>query len=180
MSRKSAPAALPLAGLLLAGFVSACAPTMGPPPPPPPSSGGSSAAFNTEDFSWSAVPGPNSLVGRLAARPAAYTCHGATVILTPETPWSRRRMVALYGSADRAALPADEVRARTPSAPAGDYSAFIRRAVCEGDRFSFAGLPDGAWFAITIAKPTAASGGDSLALMRRVVTRGGRIAVTEL
>lgn len=149
---------------------------LGPPPPPP-----GEASFSAEDFSWSAVPGPNSIVGRVATRGGRYTCQGASVLLTPETPWSRRRMVALYGSSERSALPADEVRARTPSAPQGDYSNFIRRATCEGDRFSFAGLPDGAWYVITLAKPVnARSGEGNLALMRRVITRGGRIAVTEL
>ncbi|WP_245620189.1 hypothetical protein [Phenylobacterium immobile] len=170
MFRKTALILIALAGLV------GCAPTLGPPPPPPMGT----AEFSTEDFSWSAVPGPNSIVGRLAPRSVSYTCHGASVLLTPETPWSRRRMVALYGSADRSALPADEVRARTPSAPAGDYSAFIRRATCEGDRFSFAGLPDGVWFVITLAKPVTPGAGPNLALMRRVMTRGGRIATSEL
>lgn len=164
-----------LTAILLAGLAG-CAPTLGPPPPPPMGE----VAFSAEDFSWSAAPGPNSIVGRLSSRSVPYTCHGASVLLTPETPWSRRRMVALYGSADRSALPADEVRARTPSAPAGDYSAFIRRATCEGDRFSFAGLPDGVWFAITLAKPVTPGAGPNLALMRRVMTRGGRIATTDL
>jgi hypothetical protein len=162
--------------VLAAAALAGCAPTLGPPPPPPPGM----AEFSADDFSWSAVPGPNSIVGRLASRPTAYTCHGASVLLTPETPWSRRRMIALYGSDERSALPADEVRARTPSAPAGDYSAFIRRATCEGDRFSFAGLPDGAWYVITLAKPRTAGAGPNLALMRRVFTRGGRIAQTDL
>ena len=103
-----------------------------------------------------------------------YSCQGASVILTPETPWSRRRMEVLYLSADRAVLPPDEVRARTPEAPPGDSTPYIKRAVCDADgRFSFAHLPAGAWYVITIAKPVGGDGA-SLAIMKRVVTRGGK------
>lgn len=174
---------LPLAAaLILAAAVSACAPSLGPPPPsayrppPPPTE-----AFNAEDFSWSAVPGKGRIAGHLAyhAGQTRYSCAGSTVILTPETPWSRHRMSVLYKSAERAALPADEVRARTPSAPAGDYSAFIKRATCNAaDRFSFAGLADGAWYVITIAKPV--GGGATMALMRRVTTQGGHVTTVEM
>jgi hypothetical protein len=96
------------------------------------------------------------------------------VILTPETPWTRRRMSILYKSPTYAALPIAEVRARTPSEPDEGYSAFIRRAVCtSADTFTFSKLPDGAWFAITIAKPVGGAG-PNLAIMRRVETRNGR------
>ncbi|MEO8115244.1 MAG: hypothetical protein ABI655_12735, partial [Phenylobacterium sp.] len=109
-----------------------------------------------------------------------YTCAGATVILTPETAWSRRRMTFLYGSPERSALPTDEVRARTPKAPAGDSSAFTRRTTCDpADRYSFTALPDGAWYLLTVAKP--ANGvGSSMALMRRVTTRAGRVTPGDL
>ncbi|MDP3299269.1 MAG: hypothetical protein Q8M38_04105, partial [Phenylobacterium sp.] len=102
------------------------------------------------------------------------------VVLTPETPWTRRRMSILYSSPEAAALPADEVRARTPSAPNDDYSSFVRRSTCDAaDRFSFSNLPDGAWFVITVARPSAGAG-ESVAIMRRVVTRGGRISPIDL
>src|SRR5258708_38877533 len=116
-ARLVAPAAL-------MGLLSACAPMYGPPPPPratsaPPSENG---VFRAGDFAWSQASGRNIVAGTLAFRPAGkrYTCSGATVILTPETAWSRRRMVALYKSDLRAALPTDEVRPRTPQAPPGD------------------------------------------------------------
>ena len=57
----------------------------------------------------------------------------------------------------------------------------MKRATCDsGGRFSFAGLPDGGWFVVTIAKPVAGGGGPTLALMRRVMTRGGRATSFEL
>ena len=172
--------------LVLAAFaavLTACAPTMGPPPPPPFKQAPPSATvFRPGDFSWSAVPGYSRIEGRLTfhAGPVRYSCQGMTVVLTPETLWTRRRMTILYNSPDRAALPADEVRARTPSAPNDDYSAFVRRTTCDANnRFNFSGLPDGAWFVITVARP-AAGQGQTMAIMRRVTTRGGRATVAEL
>lgn len=163
-------------------LVTACAPTMGPPPPPPGTGAPSATVFRQEDFSWSAVPGRNTIDGRLTYRQGTtrYTCSGAGVVLTPETPWTRRRMTILYSSPEAAALPADEVRARTPSAPNDDYSSFVRRTTCDAaDRFTFANLPDGAWFVITVTRPSAGAG-PSIAIMRRVVTRGGRISPIDL
>jgi len=184
-TRRSAPLlGAPLLGALgLAALASACAPTLGPPPPspspPPPVSG--SAQFSAADFAWSQRQGANIIAGKVAHRQGAvrYTCASSAVVLTPETAWSTRRMAALYGSTDRAALPADEVRRRTPSAPAGDAGPFVKRTTCDdADQFAFGNLPDGAWYAITIVRPAAGSGG-TVALMRRVAVRGGRtVALT--
>ena len=168
------------AALLL---VAACAPTLGPPPPPPPGGGPATAGvFRAEDFSWSAVPGSGRVDGRLTYKSGQtrYSCAGAGVVLTPETPWTRRRMTILYTSPERSALPADEVRARTPSAPSGDYSAFVKRTVCDqNSRFSFSGLANGAWYVITVAKPVGAPGPD-IAIMKRVEIRGGRTLALDL
>lgn len=177
------------AGALLT--LSACAsmgPSLGPPPPPPPppphSAGGppSATVFRAQDFSWSAVPGRGRIDGHLSFREGSrrYTCSGASVILTPETLWTRRRMTILYNSPTASALPVEQVRARTPSAPSGDYSAFIRRTNCDpADRFSFQGLANGAWFVILVAKPLN-GGGPDMAIMRRVEVRGGRPVSVEL
>jgi hypothetical protein len=156
--------------------LAACAPTLGPPPPPLSPSAGAST-FRAEDFAWSTETGRGAIAGKLAfhAGRTHYSCVKGTVILTPETPWTRRRMEVLYLSAESAALPADEVRARTPSAPSGDYSAFIRKATCDAtNKFSFAGLPDGAWYVIAAAKPVDGPG-PTMAVMRRVVTHAGRV-----
>ncbi|RAK51497.1 hypothetical protein DJ018_16325 [Phenylobacterium deserti] len=89
-------------------------------------------------------------------------------------------MIMLYQSPERAAQPVEAVRARTPAGPSDDYSAFVRRATCDStDRFSFTGVPDGAWYVITTARPVAHSG-QTMALMRRVVVRNGRVANVEL
>src|SRR5688572_17406152 len=78
----------------LAALAAACAPSLGPPPPgrmPPPSR---PATFSAADFAWSKAPGRATIVGRLAYRQGQtrFTCAGSGVVLTPETPWSRRRM----------------------------------------------------------------------------------------
>lgn len=140
-------------------------------------------AFRPADFAWSQVQGRNRIDGRLVFRQGQtrFTCSGAGVVLTPETPWTRRRMTILYTSGEAAALPADEVRARTPSAPNADYSAFVRTTTCDAaNRFSFQGLPDGAWFVIAVARPAGAVRGPSMAIMRRIQTRGGRTIALDL
>ena len=185
MVRAMSPSRLFAASATLV-LLSACAPTMGPPPPPPPPNRGpppSAGTFRPGDFSWSAVPGPGRIEGVLGYRagPVRYTCSGAGVVLTPETPWSRRRMTILYLSPERAALPAADVRARTPSAPSGDYSAFVKRTVCDANsRIAFQGLANGAWYVITVAKPVAPGRGPDIAVMRRVEVRGGRPVGVEL
>lgn len=165
-----------LSVLAAAAALAACTPTLGPPPPPGYGQGAAST-FRAEDFAWSAEAGRGGITGQVTYREGKtrYSCAHATVILTPETAWTRRRMKILYGSTEAAAEPAEAVRARTPSAPSGDYSAFVRRTSCDGaSRFTFGGLPDGAWYAITIAKP-AAGAGPGVALMKRVTTHGGRM-----
>ena len=160
---------------LATAFLAACAnqPAYAPAAPMVEVQPGASV-FNAHDFAWSVAPGGGSIVGALTyeAGGQRFDCAGRDVILTPETPWSRLRMVILYGSPTRADVPLEIVRARTPSAPSGDYARYVRKTTCDnGDRFSFAGLPDGAWFVITLARPE--SGGDPVAIMRRVETNGG-------
>lgn len=155
--------------------------TVGPPPPPPPPTAPRPSAdvFRSSDFSWSAIPGQNRIDGRLTYRSGstAYGC--ANVVLMPETPFTARRMSILYKSTTYAALPVDEVSSRTPPVPDG-FNAFVRQALCDrSSRFSFTGLPDGAWFAITRATPASGSG-PAIAVMRRVVTRGGRATALDL
>src|SRR5690606_30587550 len=108
----------------------ACASTVGPSAPRAPSG---AAPFRAADFGWSAETGRGRIDGSLNYKRGQlrYTCAGAGVVLTPETPWTKRRMTILYTSPVAAALPADEVRARTPSAPNEDYSGFVRRATCD-------------------------------------------------
>jgi hypothetical protein len=163
--------------------LAACEPTYGPPPPTRITTPTEDNAFHAGDFAWSKVIGRNSLVGSVTFRngPARYSCAGMTVVLTPETPWSRRRMDVLYLSTQRAALPVDEVRGRTAKAPPGDSDPYVKRAICdEASRFSFGGLADGAWYVVTIAKPVGAQNAPTVALMRRVVTSGGRTSTFEL
>lgn len=142
----------------------------------PPAAGGSANVFRDEDFGWSTSGGSGSIAGTLGFRTnsARYSCQGGDVILLPETAWTRRRMVILYGSPAAAAVPLDIVRARTPSAPSGNYARYAKRTTCDAENhFGFSGLPDGAWFVITIAKPVDGAG-DPYAVMRRVEIRGGQ------
>lgn len=173
-----------LSALGLAALLAACETTTGALPAPPPGPG-SAARFRLEDFAWSDGAGRSAVAGKLVYRQGQgrYTCAGASVILTPETPWTRERMLVLYRSDERAALPTDDVRARTPSAPPGDdYSSFIRRTACDPqDRYSFANVPAGAWYAITTARPVGGKpDAPTIAVMRRIVTSGGKTANGDL
>ena len=168
--------------LLVCGALAGCAyQPMGPEAPAAPiAEMAAPGPFQPSDFAWSTRAGGSSISGVLAYRGGngRFTCEGGDVILTPETGWSRRRMVILYGSATAAAVPVSIVRARTPGAPAGDYARFVRKAICDGaNRFRFDSLPEGSWFVITIAKPVDGQG-ETVAVTRRVETRGGPRSVT--
>ncbi len=143
--------------------------TVPPPPPPPPSA---PTVFRPADFTWSSQRGTGSIQGSVAYG-RGYSCAGQPVVLNPDAPYSRARIAQLYGSAERAALPVSEVRSRQANRPSDDYSAFVRRTSCDSQgRFSFQGLPAGAWYVIAVAQPPAGQG-EAVAVMRRVDTRPG-------
>ena len=174
--------------LLSFALLAACATTEGPAPkvgaaPAAPPAAAGTAAFRTTDFAWASAPGQGSIDGQIAYKAGgqAYGCTASGVILTPETPWVRERMRVLYNSTDHTALPADDVRRRTPPERSQDYSAFIKRTKCgAAGEFSFQGLADGAWYVITLARPANGAAGVEMALMRRVVVRGGKPAKVRL
>lgn len=164
MSRRLAAAASLALALTALG---ACAPTVGPVLPAP-----APAAFAESDFAWSQTPGRNSIQGQIAYAQdgKAFACV-ANVGLTPDTPYTRARFRTLYGSTDRAAVPAAVVRARTVADAAVNYSSYVRDTPCRNGRFQFDDLPDGAWFVIAPVK----ADGDPIVLMRHIQTRGGRV-----
>ena len=155
--------------------------------PPPPSRVAPMAGrpqgpeFKAADFAWATVAGKGRIDGKLVFKAGAttYSCAEAGVLLTPQTEWTRARMVTLYKSADHAALPAAEVRARTVRS--NDYSAYVRRATCDPTgRFTFTNLPDGGFFAITVVKPTPAGAGEDMAIMRYVKVANGKVVEVKL
>jgi hypothetical protein len=154
------------AGLLLAGCQTGPGYGPLPPPPPPPPH---------NEFEWSAANGANSIQGEAVWRHGGHTfsCAGQSVGLTPETPYTRKRMVELYGSDESAIRTVAEVRARSAQAPSTrDYRAYVRSTECDAHgRFEFHGLPDGGWFAIVRANSS--SGASEVALRRVNVSGGG-------
>ena len=172
--------ALALSFVILAGCATSTgpAPTAGAPPAAAQAAAPEgTAAFRPADFAWSTTPGAGQIDGQVAykAGGAAYNCTASGVILTPETAWVRGRMKVLYNSDTVAALPADEVRRRTPPERTQDYSTFIKRAKCgTAGEFTFSGLADGSWYVITVARPTAPATGPEMALMRRVTIHKGK------
>lgn len=170
--------------VLAASALAACETGGGGPPPPvrpsgpayTPPSAGRNEAFRDSDFEWSTRSGAGQIQGVLAYKGASghYTCQD--VVLAPETPWSRARMRVLYLSTTAAAMPADDVRARTPPEHGSEYARYARHANCDASgHFSFTGLPSGAWYAITVATPD--GGGTRMAVMRRVEVHGDTVKV---
>lgn len=141
-----------------------------------PSTGGygGGSEFNADAFAWSARPGQGSIQGRVAyvRDGQTFNCIGNAGLI-PDTGYTRARMQRLYGSTDRADVPAAVVRARSAGEQGADYRSYERAEACTDNAFRFSGLPDGGWFIIT---PVRAAGGDPVVLMRHVVTRGGRTA----
>src|SRR5262245_41237058 len=90
----------------LAGAVAlaACTPTLGPAPPGGTRTPGSET-FRAQDFAWSTENGRGGVAGHVAYKQGKtrYSCAKSTVILTPETPWTRKRMRILYLSSEAAA-----------------------------------------------------------------------------
>ncbi len=141
------------------------------------------AAYRASDFAWSTAPGKGRIDGQLthSQKGATFSCAGAAVVLTPETPWVRSRMTILYMSADNAALPALQVRQRTPSERSQDYSTFVKRTTCDAtNKFSFENVADGSWFVITVAKPTPVGPAQDMAIMRRVTIKNGQTVRVKL
>ena len=166
-------AAAGLASTALIAALAACAPTTYSPRTPIPAA----AVFNENEFAWSQRGGQAGIEGRVDYRQngVAFTCSGSAG-LTPDTPYTRQRFAALYGSTDRAAVPAAVVRARTVADANANYVTYVRDTQCRAGRFQFDGLPDGGWFVIAPVK----ADGDPIVLMRHVQTRGGRVVALTL
>jgi hypothetical protein len=157
----------------------ACAEESVPLPPAPPL-GAAAPAFRPSEFAWSSDRGSATVRGLVsyAQGDRHYSCAGQ-VVLTPDAPYSRSRILQLYGSTERADLPVDEVRSRQDRRPSADYSAYVRKASCDaGGHFVFSGLPSGGWFVIVVAEPP--GGGEAMALMRRVDTHPGVVRTVVL
>lgn len=165
--------------LLAFAMLAGCATDQGPASKPVAGAAAApgNAAYRNADFAWSTAAGKAQINGQVTykAGNVAFSCAASGVVLTPDTPWVRSRMMILYKSTESAALPADEVRRRTPPERSQDYSAFVKRARCgpTGD-FSFQGLPRGAWYVITVVRPLSGAPGPEMALMRRVTVRDGQ------
>jgi hypothetical protein len=139
--------------------------------------------FRAADFAWSQATGTGAIIGQITHRASGktFSCIDQGVILSPETPWVRRRMEILYLSPENATLPADDVRARTPPERNADYNAFVKRAPCDATgRFTFTNLADGPWYVISVIRSAPGVAAGELAVMRRVVIRNGNTARVNL
>ena len=165
-----------LASAALAACETAGGQSTGPGPAYMPPSRGGPESFQESDFGWSQGSGSGSVDGVLAYRngSARYGCQD--VVLAPETPWSRARMRILYLSTSQAAMPVDDVKSRTPPEHGAEYARYARHSSCDATgHFAFSGIPNGAWYVITVAAPV--TGGMRMAVMRRVEIAGDNVKV---
>jgi len=144
-----------------------------PPPPPPPTP--------AEEFAWSTARGANNLTVQLSFQAAPgqqWSCAGFAEALMPETSYSRGRMMALYGSAERAVQTVAQVRTRSAANPGADYGQFVKTAQCDAqDNFTFTDLPDGAYYVIARVKQVRPAGqaGEMVIMQRVELSRGQTI-----
>jgi hypothetical protein len=161
-----------LTAAALAACAAACATPAAYAPPPPPPPGQAGPAFDASQFEWSRRPGTAAIRGTIGygGPNAPYVCQDSPVVLTPDTPYSRQRIVRLYGAADRAAVPLSAVRSRQGRAPSDAFQKFVRTTRCNIDnRFGFDGLPPGSWFVVVAARPQSGEG-EPIVFLRRVQT----------
>lgn len=159
-----------LTGLLLAGLTALCLaacetegparPTAvaGPPPPPPPPA------------EYGAI---NGLGAFRTATGGHATCAGQSVAVMADTPRSRARMIALYGSTSHASAPISLIQSR--AVKLGPSNEPVSSSLCGPDgRFSVTGLPAGGFFLIArvrLDRPDHSQ--EQLAIMQAVSLRPG-------
>jgi hypothetical protein len=165
-----------LAALVVTGCETAAPPP--PPPPPPPVIPRSEIVIQTpyraEDFAWSTAIGSARIHGVTSS---SRSCAGNSVALTPDSPYARERIRALYGSAEFANEPVERVRSRVIANDNPDMRRFVRAAHCDANgAFTFDGLPAGTFFVIAeVSDPNGPR-----VVMRRVTTLAGHMAVVNL
>ena len=169
-------AALSLVSILV---LAGCAETpvggpLPPPPPPPPLAAAPSGIvittpFRAEDFAWSTQPGAAHIRGLSAPQ---QSCAGNVVALSPDTAYTRERMVKLYGSVEYAVIPTPVVRAKKIANDNPALRGYVRGARCDSNgSFAFDNIPAGSYFVIgEVGDPQGPR-----VVMRRVTAVAGRV-----
>jgi hypothetical protein len=166
---------LMLTGLMLSGCADMPTGDLPPPPPPPPPAFAApsgiviSTPFRAEDFAWSTMPGTAHIRG---LSEAARSCAGNAVALTPDTAYSRERIVKLYGSGEYAVIPTPVVRAKTIANDNPAMRGYVRSVRCDSaGGFAFDNIPAGSFFVIAeVGDPQGPR-----VVMRRVTAVAGRV-----
>lgn len=106
--------------------------------------------FSKDEVAWSLKDGKNRITGEaiLKSKGQTYHCGPYTAIATPDSPYARERMQALYGSLEQGHRSTEQppITLR-PHFPV--YSQTQRTADCDDTgHFVFDGLPDGTWYVV--------------------------------
>lgn len=141
------------------------------------------STFEPSEVEWSRKDGSNTLTGFAVLRTVggeARTCAGLEAGLAPDSAYTRERMFAIYGSAEKGSIRVEAMPKFDSTAPG--YNSAIRRTRCDGQgNFTFERVPDGNYFVsapvVWQANPRSSlyEGGY---MMKRVELRGGTTKVS--
>ena len=116
--------------------------------------------------------GANTITGQAFLRQrggGVVTCAGATVDLFPQTPYSRERVLNLYGTITQ---PSQGTRFLDDPDPR--YLELTRETICDADgNFRFADVPDGEYFVIARVQWEVASSTQGGPVMAPAAVSGG-------
>lgn len=111
-------------------------------------------SYNPADFAWAEADGTNTVRGSALLRTVGgevRTCGGLSVQMIPDVPYSRERIMHLYGKLGSGFQPASAAQAGGIifMGESHEYTQVGRRTVCDAQgNFRFENVPDGDWFVV--------------------------------
>jgi hypothetical protein len=134
------------------------------------------------EVEWARKSGANTVSGSalIKAGGTSHTCAGQSANLIPESAYARARMTAIFGNASKG-MRAASVGAVKFERDDPLYVSTLRTTRCDASgNFSFARVPDGAWYVTSSVKWQGASQVEGGSMMERVDVRGGRLVKVSL
>lgn len=110
-------------------------------------------AFDPAEVGWALQPGTASVTGQAFFQTKGgqpRTCAGQAVVLVPDSPHTRERIRAFYGSVESGYSPATVPDPRFVPDEAEAMRRYVRGAQCDAQgNFEFTGLPAGRYYVVS-------------------------------